>query len=182
MEEHWVPVIHIAALRSAISAEKPMNLHENTGNFIHEKVFMPLFESFTVSLEQLGRKAEQTLWEKLPLRAIAEAHEREAERIMALGHPDDSASNNAAVYVEYCKYLKLYPDRDSPEYDKIAKRVCLLEQLFDGKTAEQSSFTNIPSAAPSPSESRRMKWKFFILGVVAATVVPFVVGRVGKQK
>ncbi|KAJ7820575.1 hypothetical protein B0H14DRAFT_2599873 [Mycena olivaceomarginata] len=57
-----------------------------------------------------AQRAAQTLWSKLPLRAIAEAHKREAERLIAEGSVDDSTSNNAAICLEYYKYLQLFPD------------------------------------------------------------------------
>lgn len=61
----------------------------------------------------MQRLAEQTLWNEL--RAIAEAHKNEAQRLITQGspNPNDSSSNIAAVCVEYYKYLKLhdlYPD------------------------------------------------------------------------
>jgi hypothetical protein len=54
--------------------------------------------------------AEITLWDDLPLDAIALAHKKRAEFLMA------DRSNADAAYVEHLKYLKLYPDQNTEEY------------------------------------------------------------------
>ncbi|KAJ7602700.1 hypothetical protein DFH06DRAFT_1152650 [Mycena polygramma] len=92
MDELWLPVARIAALRGAILV------------------------STNLSPLKLAQKAAQTLWNELPLYAIADAHRKEAECLVARGNPGSTAINNAAVLVKYYKYLQLYPNKNSSEY------------------------------------------------------------------
>lgn len=62
------------------------------------------------SIVSLVKQAEATLWSELPLCAIARAHKKRAEELMNMESPGEE------VYVEYYKYLRLYPFRDDPEY------------------------------------------------------------------
>ncbi|KAJ7498239.1 hypothetical protein B0H11DRAFT_2383316 [Mycena galericulata] len=69
-------------------------------------------------LQELAREAKEGLWDTLPICAIAEAHKRKAEQLMACGNPDynGSSDNSEEVYVEFLKYLWLYPRKNDPEY------------------------------------------------------------------
>ncbi|KAJ7467803.1 hypothetical protein B0H11DRAFT_1921287 [Mycena galericulata] len=70
-------------------------------------------------LQELAREAKEGLWDTLPICAIAEAHKRKAEQLMARGNPDynGSSDNSEEVYVEFLKYLWLYPRKNDPEYN-----------------------------------------------------------------
>jgi hypothetical protein len=68
-------------------------------------------------IQKLARQAEETIWDGLPLCAIAEAHRKKAEGLMARGSPESGISE---VYVEYLKYLRLYPHKDSPVYVSVS--------------------------------------------------------------
>ncbi|KAJ7114014.1 hypothetical protein C8R44DRAFT_740876 [Mycena epipterygia] len=104
MAETWYPVDNIA-----ISWPNPTTISNNSSPLIR----------------QLAQEAEQTLWTRLPLCAIAEAHKKEGDRLMTRGTPDaNSASNAKEVYIEYLKYLRLYPYTNDPTYSLYA--VCRL--------------------------------------------------------
>ncbi|KAK7031785.1 hypothetical protein R3P38DRAFT_3507882 [Favolaschia claudopus] len=64
------------------------------------------------------------------LRDIAGTHKTNAERLMAYG--SRNPSNNADVYLEYCRYLMVHPDRDEREYITISRRVYTLQQANGG--------------------------------------------------
>ncbi|KAF7360636.1 hypothetical protein MVEN_00795300 [Mycena venus] len=169
--EIWVPVSKITELTGG----KPADLDND----------------FDVSSKKLAQKAKQTLWHELPLRAIAEAHKRQAESLLPRGGLNDNAtvSNNTAICLEYHKYLQLSPDRDSDDYRRVFQRVHQLEQAFDGPTG-----LAIPDSEPhlsvngaitavypiSERHSESMKWMFFILGLVTATIVPYFVRWVSR--
>ncbi|KAF7345539.1 hypothetical protein MVEN_01572600 [Mycena venus] len=175
--EIWVPVGNIPGL----TGEEPADLDNDD-----------------FSLKRLAQNAKQTLWNKLPLRAIAEAHKREAESLLIRGGLDDSAnaSNNAAVCLEYYKYLQLSPDKDSDEYRRVFQRVYELEQVVDGSPAFgissspdselYLSVNNTTGSAAdrsvSEAQSESMKWTFFVLGIATATIVPYLFRRVSRRR
>jgi hypothetical protein len=67
--------------------------------------------------QRLTEKVKETIWDSLPLCAIAEAHKKKGHNIVAQGDPDDESTTNAfEAYVEYSKYLLLYPHKDHEEY------------------------------------------------------------------
>ncbi|KAJ7301984.1 hypothetical protein DFH08DRAFT_827086 [Mycena albidolilacea] len=125
------------------------------------------------SIKQLAQKTTQTLWNKLPLRSIAEAHKREAEYLVSRGSLDNSPANKVVVLLEYYKYLQLHLDQDGPEYHRIAKRVYQLEQSLN---------TTAPDRLSSASESYSTEWKFFALGLATASIVSFFVRRASKRR
>ncbi|KAJ6462387.1 hypothetical protein C8R47DRAFT_1158461 [Mycena vitilis] len=162
MDELWLPVARIAALRAAILKEQPVTLDDD----------------IDLSPLKLARKAAQTLWNELPLHAIADAHRKEAECLVARGNPDSTAINNAAVLVKYYKYLQLYPNKNSPEYKAACARVHILERAIDG-TAESGVDYSIPV---NDAQHVPAKWSFFILGVITATIVPCIVKKVSAAR
>jgi hypothetical protein len=67
--------------------------------------------------QRLTEQVKETIWDSLPLCAIAEAHKKEGDEIVAQGDLDDDSTTNAsAAYVEYSKYLLLYPHKEHEEY------------------------------------------------------------------
>ncbi|KAJ6560139.1 hypothetical protein B0H19DRAFT_1289818 [Mycena capillaripes] len=105
-EEYWLPVADVTALRNAV-------IHAVENGELEQPV-----DSGLSPMDPLLQNAEQTKWNRLPLCAIAEAHKKEAERLIKRGSPDASvnADYNNAIFVEYFKYLQLYPYKDSPDY------------------------------------------------------------------
>ncbi|KAJ7667163.1 hypothetical protein B0H17DRAFT_1142942 [Mycena rosella] len=124
MSESWRPVTDIAALRNAIGWPHPVASSDSNSSH----------------LGRLATQAEETLLDGLPLCAIAEAHKNKGDNLMAKGDIEDSGANASAVYVEYLKYLQLYP-HDNEEYKRIFLAVHGLEralkEIIDGSTLER---------------------------------------------
>ncbi|KAJ6504468.1 hypothetical protein DFH09DRAFT_1201213 [Mycena vulgaris] len=162
MAETWHPVTDIAALRDAIAWPHPTDDSSTT-----------IDPSY---LRQLAEHAKATVWDSLPLCAIAEAHKKKGDIIMARGDPNANAANASAVYVEYRKYLQLYPHKKDEEYKKISRAVYLLEQAL-GRASEENELSAASPIDPH-TESTSPSWTFLCLGLLAAAVVPFVLRRV----
>ncbi|KAJ6580748.1 hypothetical protein B0H19DRAFT_1112269 [Mycena capillaripes] len=182
MVEVWLPVISIPALRSAVLGEPPVKEDNDTG-------------TADLLSGKLAQIAKQTIWDNLPFRAIAEAHKREAEALVARGSLEtDSTTNNAAVCIEYYKYLQLYPHKEDTEYKYIFSRVHVLERAMDSTTSavdlpvpSNSGCHSLGSTSPADhlvdSEPHfSSKWSFFFLGIITATIVPFVVRRISATR
>ncbi|KAJ6560143.1 hypothetical protein B0H19DRAFT_1375980 [Mycena capillaripes] len=119
-DEYWLTIADVAALRNALARA------------VESGELQQPVDSELLQMDPLLQEAEQTKWDRLPLCAIAEAHKKEAERLIKRGSPEASADNNNAIFIEYFKYLQLYPYKNRPDYGlvivaiKIAERVSLL--------------------------------------------------------
>ncbi|KAJ7467765.1 hypothetical protein B0H11DRAFT_2046282 [Mycena galericulata] len=154
MEETWSRVTDVAALRNAIPWP-PESTHplENDRD--------------SRLLQELAREAKEGIWDALPICAIAEAHKRKAERLMARGNPDDNASsNNSEVYVEFLKYLVLYPHKNDAEYNKTFRMVYLLGQVIDGRASSDELPKYFGTHTSPHTESMIRRW-MFLLGLLA---------------
>ncbi|KAJ7498236.1 hypothetical protein B0H11DRAFT_1909750 [Mycena galericulata] len=104
-----------------IQAETP-DFHStglsHEGNTIYSNDWVGELNVDSWRLQELAREAKEGIWDTLPICAIAEAHKRKAEHLMARGNPDyNGSSNNSEVYVEFLRYLWLYPHKNDPEYN-----------------------------------------------------------------
>ncbi|KAJ7300801.1 hypothetical protein DFH08DRAFT_828140 [Mycena albidolilacea] len=76
-------------------------------------------------------------WRKAALCVIADGHKKQAEDLIAHG---SGSSNNAAVQLEYYKYLVLHPHKEASEYKKICARVYQLEEANGGRVGVGPAF------------------------------------------
>ncbi|KAJ7483470.1 hypothetical protein FB451DRAFT_1234692 [Mycena latifolia] len=160
MTDTWHPVRNIAALRDAIAWPNPTENAATTGS---------------PQLDQLIAEAKATLWDSLPLYAIAEAHKKRGDKIMAQGDPEGNGETIPAVYVAYLKYLLLCPEefRHGNEYVRVCKDVRLLEDILNPE--HELPRRPDPRAASTQNSAN---WKGVPLGLVAVAAVPFCLKRV----
>ncbi|KAJ7780054.1 hypothetical protein DFH07DRAFT_793571 [Mycena maculata] len=148
--EDWRPVTEIATLRNKILGF-PSTAHNSSADLS--------------PLQLLAQDAEEKLWDDLPLCAIAEAHKRKAENLMARGNPDENGPGNISeVYVEYLKYLNLYPYKNDKEYIKTFATVHMLEQVINGTASANSLRGHLGSR----NSLTWAGWIFLIMGPISA--------------
>jgi hypothetical protein len=75
-------------------------------------------------------------WRKAALCVIADGHKKQAEDLIAHG---SGSSNNAAVQLEYCKYLVLHPHKEASEYVSVYKPLRIIHIL--SRTEEKDMCT-----------------------------------------
>jgi len=79
-------------------------------------------------VKKLAESAVATLWDAIPLHAIADEYKRRADRFQ------DDGERTAEVYVGYQKYLQLFAGpKDGPEFRQLNKRIRLLELMLTSK-------------------------------------------------
>ncbi|KAJ6530856.1 hypothetical protein DFH09DRAFT_1183996 [Mycena vulgaris] len=78
-------------------------------------------------IKQLLEDARRTLWDTIPVYAIANAHKERAEALMSQGNTEGDPAHLFRVYIEYAKYLMLHPPSNSPEYTRMCHKVAVLE-------------------------------------------------------
>ncbi|KAJ7262093.1 hypothetical protein C8J57DRAFT_1336156 [Mycena rebaudengoi] len=109
----------IAKLRAALA---PRNVED--GHFSPDS---------SPEVQELTRDALDTLWDELPIQAVAKAHKEAADNLARQGNPSgDSTRHIRDVYRAYAKYLLLYSHRDDTEYLDVLKRVVILEEQLAG--------------------------------------------------
>ncbi|KAJ7732835.1 hypothetical protein B0H16DRAFT_1732563 [Mycena metata] len=113
----------------------------------------PLTQEDAHLSNKLAQDVTSTLWNELPLLAIAEAHKNRAENLVARGTTGDEPGHLREVYIDYAKYLLLYPGRNSEEYLKILERARLLKRVI--LEIDPSSPTNYTIPEPQPSSQLR---------------------------
>ncbi|KAJ7792303.1 hypothetical protein B0H14DRAFT_3160313 [Mycena olivaceomarginata] len=101
-------------------------------------------------------------WRKAALCVIADGHKKQAEDLIAHG---SKSSNNAAVQLEYCKYLVLHPHKEASEYKKICARVHQLEEANGGRAGVGPAF-DIPN-----NISHRDHLLALLLGIIGCLLV-----------
>ncbi|KAJ7327998.1 hypothetical protein DFH08DRAFT_816160 [Mycena albidolilacea] len=197
MAETWRNIADIPALANAIDL------------FRHEKLAgrRPPGANDTDNLDsshQLAREAERTLWEELPLCAIAEAHKNKAEYLkdQPIGADEtEQRTRTEEAYVEYLKYLQLYPDKNNKDYKATFELVRYLEKEMSVPTvlAEVRIFGQIIFKSAElhqkpemgiflPAKDRTVlpepvvpaavhssSWKFFFLGALTVAIGSFFV-------
>ncbi|KAJ6530832.1 hypothetical protein DFH09DRAFT_1183964 [Mycena vulgaris] len=77
-------------------------------------------------IKQLLEDARRTLWDTIPVYAIANVHKERAEALMSQGNIEGDRDHLFRVYIEYAKYLMLHPP-GSPEYTGTCHKVAVLE-------------------------------------------------------
>ncbi|KAJ7147718.1 hypothetical protein C8R43DRAFT_953074 [Mycena crocata] len=127
-------------------------------------------EADSSELGRLAQQAEDTIWDAFPLCAIADAHKKKAEELARGSSHADAASNAAAVYIEYLKYLRLYPHKNEEDYKKTFALVHLLEEVMNG-TASGSAEDLLSDPHSSPSKWKR--WRARFLGIFSGALGPF---------
>ncbi|KAJ6530839.1 hypothetical protein DFH09DRAFT_1183977, partial [Mycena vulgaris] len=80
-------------------------------------------------IKQLLEDARRTLWDTIPVYAIANAHKERAEALMSQGNIEGDRDHLFRVYIEYAKYLMLHPvpPSNNPEYTGTCHKVAVLE-------------------------------------------------------
>ncbi|KAJ6530849.1 hypothetical protein DFH09DRAFT_1183990 [Mycena vulgaris] len=78
-------------------------------------------------IKKLLEDARRTLWDTIPVYAIANAHKERAEALMLQGNIEEGRDHLSKVYIEYAKYLMLHPPSDNLEYVRTRQRVAVLE-------------------------------------------------------
>ncbi|KAJ6573082.1 hypothetical protein DFH09DRAFT_1152279, partial [Mycena vulgaris] len=88
--------------------------------------------------KQLLEDARRTLWDTIPVYAIANAHKERAEALMSQGNIEGDPAHLFRVYIEYAKYLMLHPPSYNPEYVRTCHKVAVLEatmaRMFNART------------------------------------------------
>ncbi|KAF7345549.1 hypothetical protein MVEN_01573600 [Mycena venus] len=159
--ESWYPVLDAAAaLRKAISWQRPAN---------------PIDEQDSSPINILVQQAQQTILNELPLCAIAEAYIKKAELLTAQG------AQITAVYVEYCKYLNLYPHKESEEYKKICAKAYVLEQeitaSFSANFHMDLNLQGNGNRGRAPALNHFVQWKL-ILALLIGVFVALLAQRI----
>ncbi|KAJ6530811.1 hypothetical protein DFH09DRAFT_1093421 [Mycena vulgaris] len=95
------------------------------------------------AIQQLAQRAQETLWDELPLRAILDAHKH---RMEDLAKADKEGQHSAEIYVAYCKFLQLYPDPKDQEYRQLKKRFLQLERFLSAGPATNGNVNGTASA------------------------------------
>ncbi|KAJ7825715.1 hypothetical protein B0H13DRAFT_2122186, partial [Mycena leptocephala] len=60
-------------------------------------------------IRELAERARHTLWDDLPVDAMANAHRKKADDMVSRGNVKGNAVQLSEVYIEYAKYLLLHP-------------------------------------------------------------------------
>ncbi|KAJ7812677.1 hypothetical protein B0H13DRAFT_2144171 [Mycena leptocephala] len=144
----------VSALRKAMAAPNYLDMSESA-----------------LTVQHMARKVETTLWDDLPLDAIALAHKKRAESLMTQRSPDDTSSYTSAIYAGYLKYLMLYPYTNEDEYQQTYEKFRLLKQVVDP--------TELLRGLEGHQESKGPYWVWVIgglLGAVLAAVVFYILG------
>ncbi|KAJ7748036.1 hypothetical protein B0H16DRAFT_1461727 [Mycena metata] len=89
----------------------------------------------------LGKEADDTLWDALPVLAIANAHQEKAK---ALTH--HNPDHFAEIYIEYAKYLLLHNLHNAnyendPAVTEVFRKVSALEGAMEQYTMEASTYS-----------------------------------------
>ncbi|KAJ6603039.1 hypothetical protein B0H10DRAFT_2440631 [Mycena sp. CBHHK59/15] len=101
----------------------------------------------SVRLNDLIKKACNNIWDKSPIRAIAKAHKETADRLADHGNEnDDDPDNISKVYIEYARYLLLYPQKDDAEYTAIVDKMIALEAVINRGSTPGEATTESPGA------------------------------------
>lgn len=88
-------------------------------------------------------------WRKAALCVIADGHKKQAEDLIAHG---SGSSNNAAVQLEYCKYLVLHPHKEASEYVSVYKPLRIIH--ISSRTEEKDMCKGAPTRGGKWWQSR----------------------------
>ncbi|KAJ6530843.1 hypothetical protein DFH09DRAFT_1326740 [Mycena vulgaris] len=101
-------------------------------------------------IRELLEDARHTLWDTIPVYAIANAHKERAEALILQGNIEGGHDHLSKVYIEYAKYLMLHPASHNLEYIGTRQRVAVLEatmartfNLAHGRESPPSVLTTI---------------------------------------
>ncbi|KAJ7262087.1 hypothetical protein C8J57DRAFT_1336146, partial [Mycena rebaudengoi] len=120
------------------------------------------------AIHKLAKDVKDTLWDRVPLRAVAKAHKDAGDELFDRGNVDpDSTEHLSAVYREYAKYLLLHPERDDAKYIETFKKI---RDFQDALERAGNSTLNVPKGdhvrlkphpPPSgPTETKKFRWSF----------------------
>ncbi|KAJ6580697.1 hypothetical protein B0H19DRAFT_1369218 [Mycena capillaripes] len=89
------------------------------------------------SIMHLSEDARRTLWDNVPICAIANAHKKEADFLTTQGGP------LCEIYIEYAKYLLLHPrsneENEDSEYTEVFRKVHMLESFMQDVSSVSTS-------------------------------------------
>jgi hypothetical protein len=82
-------------------------------------------------IQELAERARHTLWDDLPVDAIANAHRKKADDMVSRGNVTGNAVQLSEIYIEYAKYLLLHPvTNNDPVYRKVYHHFVALEKTM----------------------------------------------------
>ncbi|KAJ7743718.1 hypothetical protein DFH07DRAFT_777332 [Mycena maculata] len=102
---------YISVIMQAFSSSWPPQNDQNSASLI----------------QKLSDNARHTLWDEIPVRAIAKAHNERAKTLAYRGNIDGDPSQLYEVYIEYAKSLLLQPRSNDPLYIDTYRNLAALE-------------------------------------------------------
>ncbi|KAF7344934.1 hypothetical protein MVEN_01655900 [Mycena venus] len=164
-DSDWVPVglfalsKVIADLRSSVTFEECKLKLENLESEIQsasakhlQGSVLPVTSKSSIWLDELIKEARNDIWDKVPIRAIANAHKERARSAPGRVHGNSDGDNRAdisKVYIDYARYLLLYPQKDDAEYQAIVEETRALEDTINSQPNPVDN-RGVESPKPSP--------------------------------